>query len=215
VKRTFIFWVPIVLIILNTGPCWAQSRLSLREAIGKALASRASLKAEAERVPIAEGLRKQAGLPPNPEFQFQNENLRPSQTYTRDVDTLALINQPLDLLGKRRRRVVLAGEGVIRTQAEYELARWQVAQRVKLAYWAARGAQEIHDILKTTVNNFQKITDYHSAQLSVGAIAEQDFLRVRLDAERARLDAELAWARGMVDYRQSIARLEAAEGLIQ
>jgi hypothetical protein len=34
-----------------------------------------------------------------------------------------------------------------------------------------------------------------------------------LDAERARLEAELAWARGMVDYRLSIARLEAAEGV--
>ena len=213
-KRRFIFWVPIVLIIVNTGPCWAQSRLSLREAIDKALASRASLKAEAERVPIAEGLRKQAGLIPNPEFQFQNENLRPSQTYTRDVDTLALINQPLDLLGKRRQRVVLAGEGVIRTQAEYELARWQVAQRVKLAYWAARGAQEIHDILKTTVNNFQKITDYHSAQLSVGAIAEQDFLRVRLEGERLKISADLAFieaSRAQVQLLKEMGQTDFAE----
>ena len=34
-----------------------------------------------------------------------------------------------------------------------------------------------------------------------------DLLRF-LDAERARLDAELAWARGMIDYRQSMVRLE-------
>ena len=36
-----------------------------------------------------------------------------------------------------------------------------------------------------------------------------------LDAERARLDADLAWARGMADYWQSVARLEAAEGVGQ
>lgn len=192
-KRAFISWVPMGLIVLNTGACWAQSRLSLREAIDKALASRASLKAEAERVSAAEGLKRQAGLIANPEFQFQNENLRPGQTYTRDVDTLALINQPLDLLGKRRQRVALAGDGVIRTQAEYDLARWQVAQRVKLAYWAARGSQEIHDVLRTTVDNFQRIIDYHSAQLSVGAIAEQDFLRVRLEGERLKISADLAF----------------------
>ena len=53
--------------------------------------------AEAERMSSAEGLRKQAGLFPNPEFQFQNENLRPGQTYTRDVDTLAMISQQLDV----------------------------------------------------------------------------------------------------------------------
>jgi cobalt-zinc-cadmium efflux system outer membrane protein len=193
VKSRIIVWVPIGLIFLNTGPCWAQSRLSLREAIDRALQSRNSLKAEEERVTAAEGLRKQAGLAANPEFQFQNENLRPGQIYTPDVDTLALINQPLDLLGKRKQRVALAGDGILRTQAEYELARWQVAQRVKLAYWTARGAQEVHDVLKTTADNFQKIVDYHSAQLSAGAIAEQDFLRVRLEGERLKISLDLAF----------------------
>ena len=120
--------------LIGSNVCRAQTRLSLQEAVDKALETRASLKAEAQRVSAAEGLRKQAGLLPNPEFQFQNENLRPGQTYGRDVDTLAMINQPLDVLGKRKQRVALAGEGVARSQAEYDLARWQVAQRVKLAY---------------------------------------------------------------------------------
>jgi outer membrane protein TolC len=50
------------------------------------------------------------------------------------------------------------------------------------------------------------------AAIAAAAYAEggTDLLRL-LDAERARLDAELAWARGMVDYRQSIVKLEAAE----
>ena len=52
------------------------------------------------------------------------------------------------------------------------------------------------------------------AQISAAAYAEggTDLLRL-LDAERTRLDAELTWTRGMVDYRQSIVRLEAAEGV--
>jgi outer membrane protein TolC len=138
-------------------------------------------------------LKKQAGLFPNPEFQFQNENLRPGQTYTRDVDTLAMINQPLDILGKRKQRVAVASEGVIRSQADYELARWQVSQQVKLAYWAARGSQEIREVLKTTADNFQKVVDYNSAQLSVGAIAEQDLLRVRLEWERLKILADTSF----------------------
>ena len=153
--------------MLGAGLCpsvsYGQALLSLDEAINKALQSRASLKAEAERVSAAEGLRKQAGLLPNPEFQFQNENLRPGQTYSRDVDTLAMINQPLDCAGKAKQRIAVADKSVARTQAEYELARWQIAQRVKLAYWAARGSQEVRDVLKTTVDNFQKIIDYHAA----------------------------------------------------
>jgi cobalt-zinc-cadmium efflux system outer membrane protein len=69
-----------------------------------------------------------------------------------------------------------------------------VAQRVKLAYWSARGAQERRDLLRAAVDNFQKIVDYHTAQLSVGVIPEQDVLRVRLEHERLQIAAHVAEA---------------------
>src|SRR6476659_4448062 len=147
------------------APAVAQEALSLQQAVERALASRASLKAEAERISVAEGMRQQAGALPNPEFQFQNENLRPGQTYSRDVDTLAYVVQPLDVLGKRGRRVDAAEQTVARTRAEYDLARARVARDVKLAYWAARGAQESRDLLRTTVDNFQRLIDYNNARL--------------------------------------------------
>jgi cobalt-zinc-cadmium efflux system outer membrane protein len=192
VNQKFLLPPALILAALSSASGWAQSTLSLREAIDQALASRHSLRAESERVSAAEGLRRQAGLLPNPEFQFQNENLRPGQTYSRDVDTLAMINQPLDILGKRPQRIALADKTVLRTQAEYDLARWDIARRVRIAYWAARGSQEVRDILRTTLANFQKIVDYHAAQLSAGAIAEQDLLRVRLEQERLSISANLA-----------------------
>ncbi len=90
----------------------------------------------------------------------------PGQTYTQDVDTLAFITQPLDILGKRKQRIAVAEGGVNLSQAEYELARLQIIQRVKLAYWAARGAQETRDSLKASLKNFQEIVDYHSREHS-------------------------------------------------
>src|ERR1051325_1166127 len=111
----------------------AQQTLTLRDAVDRALASRSSLKAEAERVNVAEGMRQQAAALPNPEFQFQNENLRAGQTYSRDVDPLAYIVQPLDVLGKRRRGIEAAAQGVARAQAEYEVARLQTVRDVELA----------------------------------------------------------------------------------
>jgi outer membrane protein, heavy metal efflux system len=173
-------------------PCRAQSRLGLQEAVTRALDSRASLKAEAERISAAQGLEKQSALIPNPTFQFENQNLRPGQTYTRDVDTYAFLTQPLDVLGKRKQRIAVAGKDVSTSEAEYELERRQIAQSVRQSYWAARGAQEIRDLLKATVDNFQHIVDYHSAQLSVGAISEQDFLRIRLESERLKISSNLA-----------------------
>jgi outer membrane protein, heavy metal efflux system len=174
------------------GACSAQLKLSLDDAIKQALESRASLKAENERILSARGVKRQASLRANPEFLFQNENLRPGQTYTRDVDTVAYVTQPLDILGKRAARIAVAEEGIGRTQAEYDLARVHLIDAVKLAYWTARGAQETRDVLQASVANFQKTVDYHAARLSAGAIAEQDFLRVRLEGERLKISANLA-----------------------
>ncbi len=201
------------------GPtrCMAQSKLGLQDAINKALESRASLKADAERISTARGLKQQAGLLPNPEFQFSNENLRPGQTYSQDVDTLAYVTQPLDILGKRKRRIAAAESGVNRSQAEYEMARLEIIQRVKLAYWAARGAQETRDVLKASVKAFQEIVDYHSSRLSVGAISEQDFLRVRLEAERLQIGANLAAieaTRGRVQLLKEMGQTDFSEVLL-
>jgi len=182
----------LLFLLLVSTPCHAQSRLSLQGAVDKALESRASLKAEAERISIAQGLEKQSELIANPVFQFENQNLRPGQTYTRDVDTYAYLTQPLDVLGKRKQRIAVAEEGVSRTQAGYELTKRQIMQSVKLSYWEARGAQEKRDLLKATVENFQKIIDYQTAQLSVGSISEQDLLRVQLEGERLKIAANLA-----------------------
>jgi cobalt-zinc-cadmium efflux system outer membrane protein len=190
-SREGILTLAVTIAVLAT-PCSAQVRLGLQDAVERALQTRASLKAEAERVVSAEGLKQQAGALPNPEVQFQNENLRPGQTYTRDVDTLAYVVQPLDVLGKRGRRVAAAEENVARTQAEYDQARWLTIREVKLAYWDARGAQEARDLLRATVQTFQQIVEYHNAQFSVGAIAEQDALRVRLEGERLQVNANMA-----------------------
>jgi len=172
--------------------CGAQSTLSLQEAINKAVESRAGLRAEADRVSIAQGFERQSRRIANPTFQFENQNLRPGQNYSVDVDTYAYLTQPLDILGKRKQRIAVASQGVVSSQAGYDLVRRQIVEAVKHAYWDARGAQELREVLKATVENFQSIVDYHSAQFNVGAIPEQDLLRIRLENERPQIDASLA-----------------------
>ena len=200
-----------------TPRCSAQAMLTLQEAISKALASRAALRAEAERVSIAQGLARQSRLVANPTFQFENQNLRPGQTYSRDVDTYAYLTQPLDILGKRRQRIAVASQGVASSQAEYELARRQIVRDVKHAYWEARGTQEIREIRKATVENFRAIVAYHSAQFNAGAIPEQDLLRIRLESERLQIDANLAAieaARSRVELQRQMGQAEFPELLL-
>lgn len=186
--------VPALMIVAWLAPalCEAQTRLGLEQAVEVALQSRPLLKADAERVAAADGRTRQAGLLPNPQLQFGNENLHPGQTYSRDVDTLAYVTWPLDVLGKRGQRVAAAERARSRTEAEVEMVRRQVTQSVRLAYWTARGAQERRDLLQSSVANFQRILAYHTAQLQAGTIAEQDVLRVRLEGERIQIAAHLA-----------------------
>src|SRR5215469_6146581 len=99
--------------------------------------------------------------------------------------------------------MLAAGEGVVHAQADYEMARWQIVQQVKATYWAALGSQKVRDVLKTTADNFQRIVGYHSAQLTAGAIAEQDFLRVRLEGERLQISADLA----LIEVNRLVAEL--------
>lgn len=179
-------------VTIAAAPVSAQTTLSISEAVDRALAGRPALKAEAERVAAAEARIRQAGAWSNPEVQFTNENLRRGQSYTNDVDTLAVVTQPLDVLGKRGWRVDVAKKTALRTAAESAVAGRDVARDVKLAYWTARGAQEQRDLLKRSVENFQRIVDFHQAQLRVGAIPEQDVLRVRLEQEQRQLAVHMA-----------------------
>jgi outer membrane protein, heavy metal efflux system len=189
-KKVLCLWLFCSSVLIHL--CGAETRLGVDEAVNQALATRASLKADQARIASAQGAKKQAGLWPNPEFQFQSENLRPSQTYSRDVDTLAMINQPLDILGKRPARVAAAEQNIALTTADYESSKWRVALRVRHAYWSARGMQEIRDVLKKGADAFQKTVDFHAARFEAGAIAEQDLLRVRLEHERLQAAANAA-----------------------
>jgi outer membrane protein, heavy metal efflux system len=166
-----------------------QERLSLQGAIDEALATRPSIKADAERVAAARGLQEQAGARPNGDLQFSSENLRRGQTYSRDVDTLALVTQPLDLVGRRHARLAVAGQRVEEASAGAEAGRVAVLRAVTDAYWEAREAQDARDVLNATVETFQQIEAYHSAQFQVGMIPEQDLLRVRLESERLKVAA--------------------------
>lgn len=194
--------------------CAAQAKLSLQDAVAEALRTRPALEAARQQVAEAQGLHRQAELIQNPTFQFENQNLRPGMTYGTDVDTYAYLTEPLDILGKRQQRIRVAQDEINSSEAQYELQRREIARAVALAYWTARGAQENRDLLAATVENFQKIIDYQSAQLQVGAISQQDFLRIRLEGERLKIGSSLAMIEAMrtrVELERAMGRTEFAD----
>ncbi len=186
-----------VLILLLALPAFGQTALTLDGAVARAMATHPLMEATRHRITASEAGRKQAGLSPNPTFSFQTENIRawgnPGIQYWTDTDTFALLTNTFETKGKRKRRVEVASFEVQRTELERELLGKRIASRVKRAYWAAAGAQRIHQLLLETAKNFLLIVEYHEIRVREGAMAEADLLRIRLENERLRLAATTAF----------------------
>ena len=192
-----------ILALFAVVPVLAQETLTIDEAIQRAVRSHPLLSAQSQRVAAARGLVQQAGLRPNPRVYFQSENWSLSGadpvSTSANADQFAYFTQPIELGGKRQRRIELSQVNLRITSLEEELVARQIASRVSLAYWAAVGAQRVRSLWVEQLDNFRQTTEYHEVRVREGALAESELLRVRLEADRfsvaaasAALDAERA-----------------------
>jgi len=174
----------------------AQTRLSLTDAINQALTANQLISAAAERVTVAEGMRRQADLLPNPRLVLQSENTRlfspPPFVFWRDTDNFVYLQNTFETWGKRARRTELAQQAVDRAGLERELVRRQIAGGVAQGYWAAAGSRRLYSLFQENQRTFAQIIVYHESRVKEGAMAEADLLRVRLEADRLAIATNIA-----------------------
>jgi len=180
--RTFVF--PLIF----TPSLFGQARLTLADAVAQALTANPRLSAASARIGAAEGLRKQAGLSPNPRLMLQLENTRfwgnPPFSYPQDTATYAFLAQTLETGGKRNRRVALATENIRSSELEMQLQRRQIVSRVSAAYWAAAGGARVRDLLHEEAANFDRVVQLHRDRVREGAAPEVDLLRIEVERDR-------------------------------
>jgi outer membrane protein, heavy metal efflux system len=166
----------------------AQARLTLVDAVSQALTGNARLAGALARIGVAEGLRKQAGLSPNPRLILQLENSRfwgnPPFSYPQDTASYAFVAQTLETGGKRDRRVALATENIRSSELEMQLQRYQIVSRVSTAYWAAAGGARVRDLLQEEVVNFDRVVQFNRDRVREGAAPEVDLLRIEVERDR-------------------------------
>jgi len=188
--RTCVF--PLAL----TPALFCQTRLTLADAVSQAMASNPQLAVVAARVGVTEGLRRQAGLSPNPRLIVQLENTRfwesPPFSYAQDTSTYAFVAQTFETAGKRDRRVELATENVRSSQLEVQLQRRQIASRVSTAYWIAAGAGRVRDLLQAETANFEQMVQFNRDRVREGAAPEVDLLRIEVERDRLASSARTA-----------------------
>ena len=184
--------------------------LQIDQAVEIALSRHGELNAAEAAIDVRSGATLQAGLAPNPVFSLQTENWRfygdPGFSASRDLDVFALVSMPVETAGKKQRRVGLAEADARVAEFERQGVAWRVRQNVKKAFWQASAAQARLDMLGSSRETLQRLEDYHAVRVKLGAMAEVDLIKVRVEV--GRLDLTLATA-GMEAMRAKIALLEA------
>jgi outer membrane protein, heavy metal efflux system len=99
----------------------------------------------------------------------------------------------------RRQQQLLAG-----TEADVRADYFGALQEYELR------RSEVVETLQPLREHARTISEIAQAAYAQGGT---DLLRL-LDAERAQLDAELAYVQGMTQYQQSVSNLQAAEGVV-
>ena len=79
-----------------------------------------------------------------------------------------------------------------RAELEREMTAWQIAARVRLAYWDAAAAARVVELYRQVRENYRETVAYHEARFREGAIAESDVMRVQLEDTRLALSASAA-----------------------
>jgi cobalt-zinc-cadmium efflux system outer membrane protein len=184
--------------------------LQIDQAIEIALSRHNALGAAEASIEARAGARLQAGLSPNPVLSLQTENWRfygdPGFSASRDLDVFAFVSLPVETAGKKRRRVELAEADEHIAELERQTVAWRVRQSVKKAYWEALAAQARLEMFGRSRETLRRLEEYHEVRVRLGAMAEVDLIKVRVETGRAALTMSAA---EMEANRSKIALLEA------
>lgn len=193
--------------------------LELDDAIELALSRHADLDAARAAIDARAGSTRQAGLSPNPLFSLQTENWRfygnPGFSASRDLDLFAWVSVPIETARKRTRRVELAEADERIAEYERQLAAWRIRQSVKKAYWNALATVSDVKMLERSRETLERLEDYHEVRVRLGATAEVDLIKVRVEVGRSELalsGAEMEVSRAKIAVLEAMGIAELSTG---
>lgn len=172
-------------------PVWAEARdIGIDDALQAAFANNPDLAASARDIGIAQGLREQAGLLPNPTLSWEQEG-----TESNNRTTTIGISQPFELGGKRGARVDLAERGQQAASLSLQAQRNTLRGEVIAGFYGALRAQERERLAQQSVELAQRGAAAAEGRVRAGKAppleanrAQVQLAEVRLELERARRD---------------------------
>lgn len=121
-----------------------NSKIDLAESKRLALEFNSSLRVQENRVKAMGALKTQAGVLPNPELEVQMEQFSGTGVYENGefLETTALLTQPIELGGKRKKRINAAAKEKQLEELRHESLRLEVERGVAEAFYEVLAAQE-------------------------------------------------------------------------
>lgn len=188
--------------------------LTLPVALRLALDSNADLSAARHELQAVEASTLQAGTLPNPSLEMSVEDRRRE---TRE--TTFLLNQPIELGGKRSARMQAAERGKDAAAAEFNAKLADVRAAVISAFFDVLAAQERLRLAEESAQLAQRGTDATSRRVTAGKVSPVEETKarvaessVRLELHQARNELSSARKRLAATWGNPAPRFEHAEG---
>lgn len=206
-----------------------QERLTLREAVSRALAYNPAVKAAFIEIEARHGEEAQSGVKPNPELLIEVENFagRGGQSGFDAAESTFSLTQTIELGDKRLRRLQSAHLEASLAGWDYESVRVQVATATASAFVDVITAQERVRVLREFVTIAEKTQSSVDARVKGGKASPIEFDRsivasarakALVSGEQARLAAakrrlSIFWGSETVDFGAVTGRLGNARGV--
>ncbi|MHA6127562.1 TolC family protein [Pseudomonas mohnii] len=189
----------ISILALLTSPLFAATTqmLTMDQALETAFANNPDLAAAQWETGIAQGERQQAGLIPNPEVSWEAEDTRRNSR-----TTTVMINQPIELGGKRGARIEVASRAQDAAGIELERKRNVLRADVIQAFYSSSTAQQRLLLSRQSLELAERGLRVAQGRIKSGKSspvegtrAEVQLSEVRLELRRAERDEASAYQR--------------------
>ncbi|HEX2712872.1 MAG TPA: TolC family protein [Candidatus Acidoferrales bacterium] len=183
-------------LILLAAPVWSQppKKLSLREALDLANQKNLELAAARERRAVSLAGVRIARQLPNPSATFGASRDTPHENL--------LFDQPLEIGGRRHRRIELAQQSAGLTELEIESLTREVRQRVRGAFYAAAFAGGVSRQRGEALELAKRLREIAQARFQAGDVPQLEVFQAELEVSRAEAELRVAQEREKTAFSQ-------------
>jgi len=178
----------LLLCLFCVYPLMAQ-QLSLPELRQLVLQNNGQLIAQKLEIDATEAEIVQAKLLPNPTLSISEVNFWTNGTaeelrylfgkYGKHQQIGVELEQLIETAGKRKKRIALASLQKESAVLEYEELMRELSLELSEAYWEWAAAQEKEELLRPSVELYQRLNEQYSRQARLQNVPQSDYLRIQ------------------------------------